>query len=271
MDEQSKKQLLKETFDSVAEGYDSEALRFFPNSARLLAQHLGLRGDEHVLDVATGTGHTALAIARLLPQGRVTGVDFADGMLKQARRKAAAANVANVEFLKKDMHSLEFSGRQFDAAVCSFGVFFADDMDAQLSRIAAAVKTGGSIAISGFQEHLFSPLSDLFFQRLSVYGVQTPAQDWKRIANREGCIVYFENAGLGHIRVEQKNMGYFLDDGDQWWDVIWNAGLRRLVSGMKPELRDKFRREHLQEVDELRTSEGIWLNVGVLFTFGTKQ
>lgn len=262
---------MRDTFDAVSSGYDIKALRFFPDSSRLLAQNLKLRGDENVLDVACGTGHAALAIARLLPQGHVTGVDFSRGMLEQARRKAADANVGNVEFLKKDMHSLKFSDRQFDAAVCSFGIFFADDMDAQLSRIAAAVKTGGTIAISGFQENLFRPLTDLFFQRLSIYGIQMPAQDWKRIATEELCISFFENAGLGDVRVEPKNMGYFLDDAGEWWDVIWNAGFRRLVSGMKPGQLEKFRREHLQEVEELRTSDGIWLNVGVLFSFGTKQ
>lgn len=271
MDELQKKTLLRDTFDAVSDGYDIKALRFFPDSSRFLAENLNLRGDEHVLDVACGTGHTALAIARLLPQGRVTGVDFSRGMLEQARRKAASANAGNVEFLEKDMHSLEFSDGHFEAAVCSFGIFFADDMDSQLSRIAAVVKTGGTIAVSGFQENLFRPMTDLFFKRLSSYGIQEPAQDWKRIATRELCISFFEHAGIGEVRVEQKNMGYFLDDAEEWWDVIWNAGFRRLVSGMKPEQREKFRREHLQEVEELRTSDGIWLDVGVLFTFGTKQ
>ena len=152
MDDPSKKALLRETFDTVAENYEIEALRFFPNSAQVLAGLLELQGDEQVLDVATGTGHAALAVAERLPHGRVIGVDFASGMLEQARRKADALKARNIEFIEMDMHSLEFPEGSFDAATCAFGIFFAENMEDQLSRIAAMVKPGGSIAISGFQD-----------------------------------------------------------------------------------------------------------------------
>lgn len=270
MDEQQKKTLLKDTFEAVSSGYDSKALRFFPNSARFLAENLSLRGDEKVLDVACGTGNATFAIAAILPRGHVIGIDFSSGMLEQARRKAASANIGNIEFLETDMHTLEFPDGHFDAAVCSFGIFFAEDMDVQLSKIVAAVKPGGTIAISGFEENLFRPLTELFFERLSSYGIQQPALDWKRIASEERCREFFKKAGIGDIRVEQKNMGYFLDGPDEWWAVIWNAGFRRLVSGMLPDQREQFRREHMEEVEALRTSDGIWLNVGVLFSFGAK-
>jgi len=72
--------MLKETFDTVSSGYDGGALRFFPQSAQSMASLLDLRGDEDVLDVACGTGHASLAVARMLPNGRVTGVDFSAGM-----------------------------------------------------------------------------------------------------------------------------------------------------------------------------------------------
>jgi hypothetical protein len=45
MDEQQRKALLKETFDTVSAGYDGRALRFFPESAKHLAACLDLRGD----------------------------------------------------------------------------------------------------------------------------------------------------------------------------------------------------------------------------------
>lgn len=264
------KKLLKDTFDAVSSGYDSKALRFFPDSARFLAENLCLGGGEQVLDVACGTGNASFAVAACLPGGHVIGIDFSSGMLEQARRKAASANIGNVEFLETDMHDLEFPDGHFDAAICSFGIFFAKDMDAQLARIVSAVKPGGTIAISGFQEDLFHPLTELFFGRLSSYGIQQPALDWKRIASKERCREFFKKAGIGDVRVKQENMGYFLDSPEEWWEVIWNAGFRRLVSGMPPDQLEQFRREHLDEVEALRSSEGIWLNVGVLFSFGTK-
>lgn len=270
MEEQQRKKLLKETFDTVAAGYDAGALRFFPLSAGHLAACLGLRGDEHILDIATGTGHAALALAAQVPRGKVTGVDFSTGMLDQARAKAASLNIRNIEFLEQDMQALNFSAASFDAAVCSFGIFFVEDMAGQLAHIANTVKPGGTVAITGFQEQLFHPLSDMLFDRLSRYGVNEPTHTWKRIATEAGCRELFAQAGLREVRVEAKNVGYYLSGADAWWEVVWNAGFRRLISQLTPADRERFRREHLEEIAALATAEGVWLDVGVLFTIGRK-
>ena len=269
MDKQDIKLILKETFDTVSGGYDNAALRFFPASAEHMASLLGLRGNEHVLDVACGTGHAALAAARLLPRGRVTAVDFSSGMLDQARQKAALLDVRNVEFVERDMQALGFIDNHFDVAVCAFGIFFVEDMDAQLAHIASTVKPGGRIMISNFQENYFHPLKELMVERLLGYGVQMPPQTWKRISNEAGCRELFEKAGLTHIAVDRKNVGYHLESAGQWWDVVWNAGFRRMISQLSTQDQERFKEEHLQEAESLRTETGIWLDVGVLYTIGT--
>ena len=220
--------------------------------------------------MATGTGHAALALAARVPSGKVTGVDFSPGMLEQARAKAASREVRNVEFLERDMQGLGFPAGSFDAAVCSFGIFFVKDMAGQLAHIAAAVRTKGQVAISSFHEGYFGPLKDLMVKRLAAYGVQMPPQTWKRISTEVGCRALFTQAGLQDVRVEAMNAGYFLSSADEWWDVIWNAGFRRLVAQLAPPDQERFRREHLDEVAALATTEGIWLDVGVLFTIGRK-
>lgn len=264
------KAILKETFDTVSNGYDNSVLRFFPASAAHMTSLLGMRGNEHVLDVACGTGHASLALARMLPAGRVSAVDFSSGMLDQARQKAASLNLNNVEFIERDMTSLGFLENTFDAAVCAFGIFFVEDMDAQLAHIASAVKPGGRIMISNFQKTYFHPLKDLMAKRLSGYGVQMPPQTWKRVATEAGCRQLFEKTGLVDIRVESKNVGYHLASAEEWWDVVWNAGFRRMVSQLSTQDQARFKQEHLCEIEALRTDKGIWLDVGVLYTIGTK-
>lgn len=269
MDEQQLKAMLKETFDTVSEGYDCKALSFFQASAQHMAFLLGLQGNENVLDVACGTGHAALAIAKLLPAGRVTAVDFSSGMLDHAQHKAALLHVRNVEFIEQDMQNLKFSDGFFDIAVCSFGIFFVEDMESQLLHIASKVRPGGRIMISNFQENYFHPLKDMLYERLEAYGVQMPPQTWKRIASEVGCRQLFDYAGITNITVTRKNVGYHLESALQWWDVVWNAGFRRMVSQLPAKDQEQFKREHLNEVETLRTSEGFWLDVGVLFTCGT--
>ncbi|MEK6698811.1 MAG: class I SAM-dependent methyltransferase [Nitrospirota bacterium] len=271
MADQQMKTILKETFDAVSNGYDGKALRFFSESAEHMSSLLKLRGDEQVLDVACGTGHASLAIAPKLPRGRITAVDLSPGMLDQARKKAASLGIRNVEFLERDMQALGFSDGTFDVAVCAFGIFFVEDMDLQLSHIVSAVKPGGRIMISNFQENYFHPLKDLMAKRLEAYGVQMPPQTWKRIANETGCRQLFEKAGLTNIRVEQKNVGYYLERADEWWDIVWNAGFRRMVARLSPPDQERFKKEHLEEIGALRTDKGIWLDAGVLYTVGTKE
>jgi ubiquinone/menaquinone biosynthesis C-methylase UbiE len=271
MDEPQRKPTLKETFDTVSSGYDGGALRFFPRSAQSMVSLLDLRGDEHALDVACGTGHASLALAPVLPNGRVTGVDFSAGMLGQARSKAAAQGAGNIEFLERDMTALGFPSDSFDVALCAFGIFFVDDLDAQLAHMASVVKSGGKVMISSFQEgHYFHPLREMMLARLGTHAVAIPPPTWKRVGNEDACRALFNRAGLTNTRVESRNVGYYLDCAERWWDVIWNAGFRRLVSLLPQDERERFKRQHLKEVEALTTKDGIWLDVGVLYTVGTK-
>jgi len=269
--EQKAAAAVRETFDTVAAGYDNESLRFFRDNARAMASYFDPRESIRLLDVATGTGNAAIALAGHLPLAQVTGVDFSPAMLAQARAKGAAAGLHNVQFLEMDMQSLAFPDGYFDAAVCAFGIFFVDDMERQLRKIAEMVKPGGRVLISCFYEGSFSPCVDLFLDRIEQYGVERPPLRWKRIATEERCISLFRDAGLAEIRADRRDVGYYLESADNWWEVIWNGGFRGLVEQLSAGDLQRFRNEHLQEIDELRTRDGIWLNLDVLHVMGTAK
>lgn len=270
MDVKERKEILKDTFNTVADGYENPALRFFPKSACYMAECFGFKGNEQVLDVATGTGHMALAIAKHLPKGKVTGIDFSEGMLSQAKSKAGKAGVNNVQFLEMDMQAIEFPKEHFDAVSCAFGIFFVEYIAGQLKHILEKIKPSGKIIISHFHENNFLPLVELFNNRIRKYDIEIPQQTWKQIATEERATSLYKNAGLKEIRVERKNHGYYLKNADEWWNIVWYAGFRRLVSQLSPENLEKFKKEHLKEIEAIAVKEGIWLNVEVLYTIGTK-
>jgi SAM-dependent methyltransferase len=105
---------------SMADGFDS--LRFSgpigtllaEDQARVLADFLGEVAGLTVLDVGTGTGRAALALARR--GATVTGVDASDEMLRVARERAVQNGVV-VTFERGDAHHLPFGDRTFHAAV----------------------------------------------------------------------------------------------------------------------------------------------------------
>jgi len=70
------------------------------------------------LDVCTGTGGVAVALARR--GGRVVGFDLAPGMLRRARRKARAAGVADrAQWVRMDARRIAFRDDSFPLVVCS--------------------------------------------------------------------------------------------------------------------------------------------------------
>lgn len=82
---------------------------------RVLNQFLGDVCGMSLLDVGTGTGRAALALARR--GARVTGVDASAEMLNIARQRAAAAGL-DISFREGDAHALAFADRSFEKAVC---------------------------------------------------------------------------------------------------------------------------------------------------------
>jgi SAM-dependent methyltransferase len=118
-----------------------------------------------VLDAACGTGLPSLAIAeRLLPDGKVIAIDASAEMVGAARRKAAAAGLANVEHLQSDVASLPFADGSFDAATCAFGLMFCSDPTQGASELRRVLKPGGRFAIAAWDE----PSKNAFFG--SVFG-----------------------------------------------------------------------------------------------------
>lgn len=262
--------MIRETFNTVSDGYDNRALRYFADSAKQLTTYLNLKGDELVLDAATGTGSNALVLARHLSTGHVTGIDFSEGMLKQARAKAELASIRNIDFIEMDMQRLSFPDHQFDVATCAFGIFFVEDMECQLRQISSKVKTGGKVAVTSFYDNAFLPLVELFFERLTLYGIERPPLSWKRIATEKKLTALFESANLSGTVVQRKNISYYLRSADEWWDLIWYAGFRALVNQLSPQQLEKFKAEHLAEIQSLASDEGIWLDVEVLYAIGVK-
>jgi demethylmenaquinone methyltransferase/2-methoxy-6-polyprenyl-1,4-benzoquinol methylase len=98
------------------------------------------------LDVATGTGDLALALARVAgPGGHVVGIDFAEAMLELARRKAHRRGVT-VEFRCADALDLPFPDTSFDAVTIGFGLRNVTDIPRALAEMARVLRPGGRMA-----------------------------------------------------------------------------------------------------------------------------
>ncbi len=263
-----KKQALQNTFDSVAKGYDHPALSFFPETAKRMVEYLSPEFSTQLLDVCTGTGVVALEVASQCESSNITGIDLSEGMLVEAQRKADQKDHNNITFSQMDLDYLTFPDNHFDYATCSFGLFFLDDMRQGLKNIASKVKPSGKIAISTFSGGAFEPMSSIFLEQYEAMGYQVPPLSWKQMTTDEQLIGLFASAGIDDVSICREPLGFHMRSADDWWDVVWNAGYRGLLSKMNEAELASFKEQHLQDVQQLCDSGDTWLDTGVGIAIG---
>ncbi|MGA7800802.1 MAG: methyltransferase domain-containing protein [Gammaproteobacteria bacterium] len=269
------KRQVTELFDQLAPHYDCAALRFFPFCADRLVQRLELTAGEKVLDVATGTGAVATAAAQAVaPTGRVTGMDLSEGMLDRAQFNARKLGLGNIDFHCMDAEAPEFRSAYFDAVCSSFGLFFLTDMDNALSQWRRVLRPGGRILFTCFGPDAFQPMAEILRAQLEANGVEFPegrrSFPWLRLSEERDCRDLLEQAGFVDISVQRESLGYHLAGVEEWWEVVWNTGFRGFVERLAAPERDSFRERHLASLQDLVTTNGLWLEIDTLFVYGRR-
>ena len=97
-----------------------------------------------VLDLATGTGDLALALARACPEVEVVGADFCPERLEFAARRGVAPTVV------ADALALPIDDRSFDVVTVAFGVRNMADWGAALREMRRVLRLGGRLVILDF-------------------------------------------------------------------------------------------------------------------------
>jgi SAM-dependent methyltransferase len=108
---------------------------------------LNIKPGTRVLDVACGTGNTAIPLARA--GALVTGVDIASNLLEQARARAAKEGV-KATFEEGDAEQLKYADSSFDAIVTMFGAMFAPRPERVVAEFLRVCRPGGLIAMGNW-------------------------------------------------------------------------------------------------------------------------
>ena len=246
---------VRRTFDTVASGYDHPGASWFDATAEVIVREAALGPRQAALDLATGTGKVALALAASEAGSSVVGVDLSEGMLAEAKKKAKVLGISNATFELGSFDTLDY-GPRFDVVSCSFGVFFVSHMAEVLARFGAQAKPGGRLIISTFGLGSFAPFNELFLSLYRSYGFQTPPPPWLRIATAEGLRNLFEEAKLPAPTVEEHDFGFEVPSAEAWWEIVYNAGYRGLLSQLRPEDAERFRKQHMADVADLIENQG---------------
>jgi demethylmenaquinone methyltransferase/2-methoxy-6-polyprenyl-1,4-benzoquinol methylase len=121
-----------------------------------------------ILDLATGSGDVAFALANKLPQTvKITGMDFCEPMLAEARIKQKAITTAeNISFQQGDGLDLPIQDATYDAVTISFGLRNMADREKSLNEMRRVLKPDGHLFVLEFSQPYawFKPIYFLYLR-----------------------------------------------------------------------------------------------------------
>jgi len=174
-----------------------------------------------VLDLASGAGQPALAIAeRVGPGGEVVASDLVPQMLEGARRRAEAAGLRQLRFETADMERLPFADRAFDRVTCRFGIMFVPDPVQALAEARRVLVPGGRAAFMAW-----GPREDTTMFRVILAAADRvlgpdPENDMSsvfRFAEPGSLAAVFRKAGLVDVVEEELRLSGSAPVGKPFW------------------------------------------------------
>jgi len=174
MADPSKKEVVREMFDEISPRYDflNHFLSFGidRNWRTKVVRIIKMNGSRQILDVATGTGDLAIAVARTGPE-KITGIDISEKMLGVGRKKITGKSLNHIITLQQgDAENIPHPDNSFDAVTVAFGVRNFENLEKGLAEMRRVLRPGGLMLILEFSHPQHFPMKQLY-RLYSRYGI----------------------------------------------------------------------------------------------------
>lgn len=148
---QTKKKQVSTMFDTISMEYDriNRLITFGVDLKwrKKLVARVASESPKRVLDVATGTGDLAVAIAKSC-EAHVIGLDLSPGMLDVGKQKVSESQLGDrIEMVIGDSELLPYPDHSFDAVTVAFGIRNFENLDQGLTEILRVLRPGGLLAV----------------------------------------------------------------------------------------------------------------------------
>ena len=112
-----------------------------------LCEAVDVHSGQKVLDVATGSGNTAISAARRYCDA--TGIDYVPELIEQAKERAGAERLG-ITFEVGDAENLPYPDASFDVVLSTVGVMFAPNQEKTAGELLRVCKPGGKIGLANW-------------------------------------------------------------------------------------------------------------------------
>jgi ubiquinone/menaquinone biosynthesis C-methylase UbiE len=137
--------LVQRKFGAAAADYAASAVHARGESLARLVALVAPQSHWAALDVATGAGHTALALSPHV--AHVVASDITEEMLAETRRLAAGKGLSNLETVHAEAGALPFADHSFDLVSCRLAAHHFPDPAAFVAEAARVLRPGGTLAL----------------------------------------------------------------------------------------------------------------------------
>lgn len=158
--------MVREMFDDISPKYDllNHLLSFGIDRSwrNKMVNLLEARKPASILDVATGTGDLAIAMAKITPQ-KIVGIDISEKMLEVGKTKLTNLGLdALITLRQADAEKIPFSDNSFHAVTVAFGVRNYENLALGLSEMTRVLRPGGILMILEFSHPESFPMKQLY-------------------------------------------------------------------------------------------------------------
>ncbi len=182
--------------------------------SELLCEAVDLRSNQKVLDVAAGTGNTAIAAARRWCD--VTAVDFVQGLLEQARRRAEV-EAFTISVAQGDAENLPFKDSSFDVVLSTFGSMFAPNQERTAGELLRVCRPGGKVGMTNFPPDSFA---GEFFRAMARYAPPPRGVKPSVLWGLEDRLHDLFGAGASTIDLRRRTFFFRYASPQHWLDVF---------------------------------------------------
>ena len=190
-DQEQKKTQVQDYFSRTAENYVASFSHRTGNDLQRLLELGEWNPHLTALDIATGGGHTALAIAPVVAQVTVT--DLTPRMLDKAREYILAQGVTNAIFQIADAEQLPFPPESFDRVTCRIAPHHFPDLSRFVLEVARVLKVGGLFLLIDCMAPS-DPELDTFDNTIEKWrdpshGRSCTSEEWQALTTEAGLLI----------------------------------------------------------------------------------
>ncbi len=230
-----KKAQVQDYFSRTAEGYVASFSHRGGNDLHRLIELGEWSTDQRALDIATGGGHTALAVAPHVAEITVT--DLTPRMLEKAREYILSQGVSNARFAVADAEQLPFPDASFDRVTCRIAPHHFPDIAKAVQEVARVLKPSGLFLLIDCMAPS-NPTLDTF---------DNTVEKWRDPSHERSCTVeewhtFFTQAGLTiqHTEFFRRPLAY-----DDWTHrsqlpTHEKAALEQFILNSEPSIQQYF-------------------------------